>query len=125
VVNGFSPLLLRVDQASFAQTSFAQADLAAAAAPANTSQSRFALANPGATTATVQLIAFNATGSQAGSLTVNVAPDGQFFTENLAAAMGLPPVFLGWVQVQSTSPVVVYNHRRTDGAGSTVPAHGL
>lgn len=125
VVNGFSPLLIRIDQTAFAQTSFAQAELAAAAAAASTSQSRFALGNPGATTATVQLIAFNASGSQAGTLTLNLAPNGQFFTENLAQAMGLPPVFLGWVQVQSTSPVVVYNHRRTDGAGSTVPVHGL
>jgi len=125
VINGFSPLLLRIDQTSFAQTSFAQAPVAAPATPASTSQTRFALGNPGATTATVQLIAFNASGSQAGTLTVNVAPNGQFFTENLAQAMGLPPVFLGWVQVQSTSPVVVYNHRRTNGAGATVPVHDL
>jgi N-acetylneuraminic acid mutarotase len=125
VTSGFSPLLIRVDQTSFAVTPFAQADLdAAAAAAATTSQTRFALSNPGSTTAAVQLTAFNATGSPAGSLTVNLAPDGQFFSENLAQAMGLPPVFLGWVQVQSSAPVLVYNHRRTNGAGATVPVHG-
>jgi len=118
--NGFSPLLIRVEQ-----TVFALPEAGADAAAPTTSQSRFALANPGASTAVVQLIAYNATGSQAATLTVTLAASGQFFTENLAAAMGLPPVFLGWVAVQSTSPVVIYNHRRTAGAGSTVPIHGL
>ncbi|HEY0482445.1 MAG TPA: kelch repeat-containing protein [Kofleriaceae bacterium] len=129
--NGFSPLLIRVDQTSFSQTPFGQLagqaidPEAVAAATATTSQSRFALSNPGAGAATVQLIAYNASGSQAATFNVTLAANGQFFTENLAATMGLPPVFLGWVAVQSSSPVVVYNHRRTGDSGSTVPVHGL
>jgi hypothetical protein len=52
-----------------------------------------------------------------------VAPDGQYFTENLAAAMNLPPVFLGWVTVGASGPVQVYNHRITGDGGSAVPVH--
>ena len=114
--NGFSPLLLRIDPVAFAQPD--------AAAPA-TSQSRFALSNPGASAATVHLTAYNATGAQAASLTLHIVPNGQFFTDNLAQSMDLPPVFLGWVTVQSTSPVVIYNHRRTGASGATVPVHDL
>jgi hypothetical protein len=82
-------------------------------------------ANPSSLPATVQLVAFNATGSPATShpLVVTLAPHGQFFTANLAAAMGLPAVFLGWVAIQSDVPVGVYNHRRTGTVGSVVPLH--
>ncbi|HEX3765718.1 MAG TPA: kelch repeat-containing protein [Kofleriaceae bacterium] len=114
VTGGFSPLLIRVDTLPFAQIG---------AAASTTSDSRVALANPGTSPITVNLTAFNATGSVAGSLSVTIAPDGQYFTENLGAAMALPPVFLGWVQVQASGTVLVYNHRRTGTAGATVPVH--
>jgi hypothetical protein len=128
---GFSPLLIRVDQLPFSQVNPALAsapptELAAAAAAATpTTASRVALANPGSAPITVNLTAFNATGSVAGTLSVTVAPDGQFFTENLGAAMGLPPVFFGWVQIQASGRVLVYNHRRTGTAGATVPVHAV
>jgi len=114
MTGGFSPLLIRVDTLPFAQ-------LGAAATPAT--DSRVALSNPGTAPVTVNLTAFNATGSVAGSLSVTLAPDGQFFTENLGGAMNLPPVFLGWVQLQASDTVLVYNHRRTGTAGATVPVH--
>jgi N-acetylneuraminic acid mutarotase len=128
---GFSPLLIRVDQLPFFQVNPAVAsaqptELAAAAAAATpTTASRVALANPGTAPITVNLTAFNATGSVAGTLSVTVAPDGQFFTENLGAAMGLPPVFFGWVQIQASGRVLVYNHRRTGTAGATIPVHAI
>jgi hypothetical protein len=117
LLGGFSPLLLRVDQLPFSQIN------PAAATP--TSASRVALSNPGRAPISVNLTAFNATGSVAGTLSVTLAPDGQFFTESLGAAMGLPPVFLGWVQIQASSTVLVYNHRRTGTAGATVPVHAV
>ena len=118
VSDGFTPVLVRVDPFAFAVNS-------AAAAPA-TSQSRVALSNPGTTTATVQLTAFNATGAPALSepFEVTLAPNGQFFSENLAADMGLPPLFLGWVRIHSTAPVLLYNHRRSGQGGAAVPVHG-
>lgn len=117
LLGGFSPLLIRVDQLPFSQIN------PAAATP--TTSSRVALSNPGTAPVTVSLTAFNATGSVAGTFSVTVAPDGQFFTENLGASMGLPPVFLGWVQVQASGTVLVYNHRRTGTAGATVPVHAV
>ena len=74
-------------------------------------------------TATVQITAFNSNGSVAGTLTVNLAPDGQYFTENLGAAIGVPAAFVGWLTIQSSAPVLVYNHRITGDGGSTVPVH--
>jgi hypothetical protein len=71
----------------------------------------------------VALTAFNATGSVAGTLTVPLAPNGQYATENLASAMDLPPVFLGWISLQASSTVLVYNHRRIGTAGAIVPVH--
>lgn len=115
LAGGFSPLLIRVDALPFSPIG--------AAAASTATDSRIALANPGTSPVTVNLTAFNATGSVAGSLSVTVAPDGQYFTENLGAAMGLPPVFLGWVQIQAGGTVLVYNHRRTGTAGATVPVH--
>jgi hypothetical protein len=101
---------------------FSQID---AAASSPNSQSRFALSNPSTLPATVRLVAFNATGSAASDhpLVVTLAPHGQFFSDNLAATMGLPPIFLGWVAVQSDTPVGVYNHRRTGTVGAVVPVH--
>jgi hypothetical protein len=115
MTSGFSPLLVRVEPLPFS-------DLAAST---SNSRSRFALSNPGTAPATVRLLAFNATGSAATShpLIVTLSPGGQFFSDNLAADMGLPNVFVGWVAVQSSSPVGVYNHRRTGSVGNTVPIH--
>jgi hypothetical protein len=115
LTGGFSPLLIHVGQLPFSQIN------PAAATP--TTASRVALSNPGTSPITVNLTAFNATGSVAGTFSVTVAPDGQYVTEDLATAMGLPPVFLGWVQIQATGTVLVYNHRRTGTAGATVPVH--
>ncbi|HET7503739.1 MAG TPA: hypothetical protein VFK02_22115, partial [Kofleriaceae bacterium] len=108
IASGFSPVLVRVDP-------FAFAPIDAAAGTPTTSQSRFALSNPGSTTATVQLIANNASGSPATSVpfTVTLAPHGQFFSDNLAFDMGLPPIFLGSVIVHADVPVLVYNQRMT------------
>jgi hypothetical protein len=118
LVNGFSPLLVRVDPFSPIRPD------AIAAAAAGTSSSRFAVSNPGAGSATVTLTAVNATGSAAGlPLVLTLAPSGQFFSDNLARDMGLPPVFLGWVTIQSTSSVVVYNHRVSADGGATIPVH--
>jgi hypothetical protein len=116
ISSGFSPLLIRVEPLPFSQVG-----MAAATVP--TSTTRFAAANPGSSPVTVTLTAFNATGSVAGTFSVTVAPDGQYFTENLAAAMNLPPVFLGWVTVGASGPVQVYNHRITGDGGSAVPVH--
>jgi hypothetical protein len=117
VTNGSSPMLVRVEPLPFAPVG--------EAGTTPTSQSRFALSNPGATPATVRLLAFNATGQAATShpFIVTLAPHGQFFSDNVAATMGLPSVFLGWVEVQSSAPVGVYNHRRTGTVGSAVPLH--
>jgi len=130
LVGGFSPLLIRVGQLPFFQASPAAAgapptELAAAAAATPTTASRVALSNPSTAPVTVNLTAFNATGSVAGTFSVTLAPDGQFFTEDLGSSMGLPPVFLGWVQIQASSAVLVYNHRRTGTAGATVPVHAV
>jgi hypothetical protein len=117
VADGFSPLLIRVDQLQLSQVN----PLAAASTPAT--DSRVALSNPTTAPVTVTLTAFNATGSVAGTLSMTLAHGGQYFTENLGAAMGLPPLFLGWVQIQDDGMVLVYNHRRTGTAGATVPVH--
>lgn len=126
MAGGFSPLLLRVDTLPFSKLTGAVADSQAINAAASTaSGSRVALSNPGGAPATVTLTAINATGSVAGTFTVTLAPDGQYVTENLGVAMGLPPVFLGWVSVQASSTVLVYNQRRTGTAGEAVPVHSL
>jgi hypothetical protein len=118
LVNGFSPLLVRVDAFSPIRPD------AIAAAAAGTSASRFAVSNPGSGPATVTLTAINATGSTAGPpFVVTLAPSGQFFSDNLARDMGLPPVFLGSVTIQSTGAVMVYNHRTAADGGATVPVH--
>ncbi len=127
LTGGFSPLLIHVGQLPFftANPDMANVELSidAAAAATPTTASRVALSNPGSAPITVNLTAFNATGSVAGTISVTVAGDGQYVTEDLASAMGLPPVFLGWVQIQASGTVLVYNHRRTGTAGGTVPVH--
>ena len=127
ITGGFSPLLIHVGQLPFFTANPAmqgvELDLAAAAAATPTTASRVALSNPGSGPITVTLTAFNATGSVAGTFSRTVAPDGQYVTEDLAVSMGLPPVFLGWVQIQSTGTVLVHNHRRTGTAGGIVPVH--
>jgi hypothetical protein len=128
VVGGFSPLLIRIDALPFLQLGEAAGGaslpaMEAAAAASQVSLSRFAVSNPGGAPATVTLTALNATGSVAGTLTLNLAASGQYITENLGSAMGLPPVFLGWVSLQASSTVLVYNHRRIGTAGAIVPVH--
>ena len=119
VTDAVSPILVRVDPFAFA------VEKDAAAAAAGTQQSRFALSNPGSTPATVSLTPYNATGSTAlgAPFVVTIAPNGQFLSDNLVADLGLPPVFFGAVRIQSTAPVLVYNHRRAGQGGSPVPVH--
>jgi hypothetical protein len=118
IASGFSPLVLRVDPLPFSPVG---------AATTPTSRSRFALSNPGSVPATVHLASFASTGGPPTShtLDVTIAPHGQYFTDNLGAAMGVPAAFIGWVSLQSTAPVSVYNHRRTGSVGTVVPIHGL
>ena len=116
ISSGFSPLLIRIEP-------FSSVPSPNAPAAGSTTVTRFALSNPGSAPITVSLTAFNANGSAGGSLSVTVAAHGQFLTENLGAAMGLPPIFLGWVSAQSSGPVLVYNHRRSGNLGATVPVH--
>jgi hypothetical protein len=127
VTSGFSPLLIHVGTLPFFQAEPAGVatldGLATAAAATPATTSRVALSNPGSAPVTVNLTAFNATGSVAGSLSVTVAGNGQYFTEDLATAMGVPPVFFGWVQLQSTGTVLVFNRRQTGTAGGMVPVH--
>jgi hypothetical protein len=129
--SAFSPLLVHVAPlplAALASTEASPLALASIGATASTASTttftRFAVSNPGATPATVEIAPFNATGGPpAQPLLVTVAPNGQFFTEDLAGAMGLPPVFLGWVSVRSDVPVLVYNQRRSGDTGDAVPVH--
>jgi Kelch motif protein len=124
--NAFSPLLIRVEPISFAVTApAASTPLAAEAAAATTSQttlSRFALSNPGSIAATVELSAVNASGgAPTPPFSVTLPPNAQLFTEDLVGTMGLPPLFLGWLTVQSDMPVLVYNQRRSGDSGDSVP----
>jgi hypothetical protein len=129
LTGGFSPLLIHVGQLPFFSANPDQQDVEisidpdAAAAATPTTSSRVALSNPGTAPVTVSLTAFNATGSVAGTFSVNLAPNGQYFTEDLAVAMSLPPVFFGWVQIQASGPVLVFNRRQTGTAGGMVPVH--
>jgi hypothetical protein len=131
LASAFSPLLVRVEPlplAGLASTEASPLALASLAATASsgssTTFSRFAISNPGSSPATVELAAVNATGgAPVQPLVVTVAPNGQFFTEDAAGAMGLPPVFLGWISVRSDVPVLVYNQRRSGDAGDAVPVH--
>jgi N-acetylneuraminic acid mutarotase len=116
ISSGFSPLLIRIEP-------FAPVPSPNAPAAGSTTVTRTALSNPGTTPVTVALTAFNANGTTAGTLSVTVGAHGQYLTENLAAAMGLPPIFLGWISVQSSGPVAIYNHRRSGNVGATVPVH--
>jgi hypothetical protein len=117
VVNAFSPTLVRIEPPG---DYFKRLAVDPMAAPLG--NSRFAVANPGPTPAVVELAAVNASGgAPLAPLVVTVSPGGQFFTENLAQSMGLPPVFYGWVSVRASAPVSIYNHRRAGNTGSTVP----
>lgn len=126
LTSAFSPLLIKVEPISFALTAETQpasvAGEAAAASASETTLSRFALSNPGSASATVELAAVNASGgTPTAPFTVTLAPNGQLFTEDLAGTMGLPPVFFGWLTVQSNTPVLVYNQRRSGDTGDSVP----
>jgi N-acetylneuraminic acid mutarotase len=130
LTSAFSPLLVRVAPLPFAVTgtaatsAAASATLAATAATTGTTLSRFALSNPGSAPATVELAAVNATGgAPAAPFVVTLAPNGQLFTEDLVAATGLPPLFLGWLTIRSDQPVLIYNQRRSGDTGDVVPVH--
>ena len=70
----------------------------------------------------MQLAAVNASGGAATApFVVTLAPNGQFFTEDLVGAMGLPPIFFGWLTVESNAPILVYNQRRSGDSGDSVP----
>lgn len=115
ISSGFSPLLVRVEPLPFSQLGMANTT------PISTT--RFAVSNPGSSPVTVVVTGFNSSGSVAGTLTLNLAADGQYFTANLGAAMNLPAAFVGWLTVQSSGPVLVYNHRLTGDGGASVPVH--
>jgi hypothetical protein len=118
LLSAFSPTLVRVEPPGDFIIKAPPVD--ALGAPLG--NSRFAVANPGASPAVVELAPVNASGGAALTpLLVTVAPGGQFFTENLAQTMGLPPVFYGWVSVRASAPVSIYNHRRAGNTGTTVP----
>jgi Kelch motif len=130
VTSAFSPFLVRVEPVSFVQSAGATgatADLALASAAGGgttTALSRFALSNPGSTTATVELSAVNASGgSPTQPVVITLPANAQFFTEDLVTAMGLPPLFLGSLIVQSDVPVLVYNQRRSGDTGDAIPVY--
>ena len=126
LTSAFSPLLIKVEPISFALTAETKSTTAAgetaATSASETTLSRFAVSNPGSASTTVELSAVNASGgTPTAPFTVTLAPNGQLFTEDLVGAMGLPPVFLGWLSVQSSAPVLVYNQRRSGDVGDSVP----
>ncbi len=148
----FSPLLLQVSSFSAVAGAATLSDTVAAAAltPAattagkgggggggasgggsgggtsSTPASRFAVSNPSNDPITVEIDALNASGTVAAPpFLITVAPQGQFLTDNLAASIALPPIFLGSVVVHSSTPILIYNHRRSGAVGATVPVHGL
>jgi hypothetical protein len=92
---------------------------------AQTTASRIAISNPGSTGARVELTAFNAGGTQATAtpLVVQLAPGGQFFTDDIVSTSGLSSIFVGWMSISSDAPVAIYNHRRTGDLGAVVPVH--
>jgi hypothetical protein len=87
--------------------------------------SRVALANVGTTTATVELVAVNASGSPVGTkpFVISVPAGRQFVSENLGETMDLPPVFFGWATIRSNAPLLVYHHRLIGGSGTVLPVH--
>ncbi len=128
VTSAFSPFLIRVEPitlqlAASSAATFSAVTLAAGATT-TTALSRFGVSNPGATTATVELAAINATGgTPTQPFVVTLPPNAQFFTEDLVSAMGLPPIFLGSLSVRSDVPVLVYNHRRSGDTGDVIPVY--
>jgi hypothetical protein len=124
VTSAFSPLLIRVEPLSFVELAGSSPVTAAAAATPTTALSRFAVSNPGTTTATVELSAINANGGAPTTpFVVTLLPNAQFFTEDLVSAMGLPPLFLGSLTVRSDVPVLVYNDRRSGDTGDVIPVY--
>jgi hypothetical protein len=85
--------------------------------------SRVALANTGATPATVEIVAVNASGSPVGSkpVVLTVPAGRQLLSENLGELLDVPPVFYGWASIRSTAPLLVYHHRLMGGAGTVLP----
>jgi hypothetical protein len=116
IINGVMPELVRFDPFGFAPVQNAPVVAAQSA-------SRVAIANPGSLPATVKLTPYNQTGAPAlpQPFVVTVAPNGQFFSDDLARDMGLPAVFLGSVSIQSSAPVLFYSHRHIGLGGSIVP----
>lgn len=85
LTSAFSPLLVRVEPLPFAAVAaMARSPMALAAVGATgTTLSRFALSNPGASPATVELAAVNASGgAPTQPFVMTLAPNGQFFTDD-------------------------------------------
>jgi subtilisin family serine protease len=85
-------------------------------------RSRLVISVPAGPTANVRLMAFNLDGTPAISeqVTIQVVGGGQFFTDDLAGFLGLPPGFLGSLTINSNVPVLGLNLERTDSAGGFV-----
>jgi hypothetical protein len=85
-------------------------------------RSRLVISVPDGSTANVKLMAFNPDGTPALSdqITIQVVGGGQFFTDDLAGFLGLPPGFLGSLTLTSNVPVLGLNLERTDSAGGFV-----
>jgi len=86
------------------------------------SNSRIAIANAGARSANVQLLAFDADGTPvlATPVRIRVAPGGQAFTEDIVTRLGLPSTFFGSMKIGSDAPVLVFNQQRTDGGTDAI-----
>jgi hypothetical protein len=111
MMNSLTPLVLRVEP-------FGQG---ASDDRGGLASSRIAISNPGAAAANVQLVVFNSSGTPAGRLTVRVVGGGEFFTEDIVGAVGLPPIFQGSMTITSDAPVLVYNQRSSGETGAVVP----
>lgn len=123
VTSAFSPFLIRLEPITFIVSPGGSAAApAATGGTSSTALSRFAVSNPGASTATVELSAISATGGpETQPVVVTLAPNAQLLTEDLVSRMGLPPIFLGSLVVRSDTPVLVYNHRRSGDTGDVIP----
>jgi len=87
--------------------------------------SRVAISNSGTTPATVELRPFNRDGTPARAepFVVEVVAGGQFFTDDIVAAMGLPSEFFGWLVVNANAPVAVSHQRKAGNTGMVMPIY--
>jgi hypothetical protein len=109
-LNSFTPLILRFEPFAIG---------------AQTTASRVAISNPGSSMARVEITAFNAGGTptSATPFVVQVAPGGQFFTDDIVTAAGLSSIFVGWMSISADAPVALYNQSRTADTGAAMPVH--